>query len=143
MSNYKSEFKLLLKIRAVRADRAERNLAIAEVKRNVAIENHDEAISKREEARNDLRSLNDSRFPQQSALVSGRELKQRANAAFHAEARLEDKISDVSLAKNLRDQADREAVSAKEVYNNRQKVVIKTEATIEELGNEAPGSRDR
>lgn len=137
MSNYKSEFQLLLRIRAVRADRAERNLINAEAKRSEASDKHNQAICEKEEARMELRQLHHSRFAQKAALVAGSEIKHRANTVVRAEARLQDRTSDVEVTKTLREHADQEALIAKEAYTSSQKVMLKTEAIIEEIRDEA------
>lgn len=136
MSNYKSEFRLLLRIRSVRADRAERNLINAETKRHEADNKHNVALFEKEQARTELRELHHNRFPLKTALVSGTDLKNKANMVGRAEARLQDRSSDVNITKELRDFAEREALIAKEAYNLSQKVMLKTEAILEEIKDE-------
>lgn len=133
MSSFKREFQLLLKIRSIRADKAERELAVAEARRAEATDNHNKAASQLADARSQLRHINENRFPKQSALLSGGEIRKKATVARQAEAHLQDRVTDYHSATYRRDDAERGASIAREAHNLSQRIVIKTEAIIDEL----------
>ncbi len=113
MSSFKREFQLLLKIRSIRADKAERELASAEARRAEAAEIHSKASFHLEDARAQLRTINENRFPKQSALLSGGEIRKKATVARQAEAHLQDRVTDYHAATYRRDDAERGCVNRK------------------------------
>ncbi|MCJ8510551.1 hypothetical protein MUU53_22060 [Rhizobium lemnae] len=142
MSKSKKDFELILKIRSIRADRAERNMAIAEDQRVQAVIAYDEATALKNEARKRVRNIDSGRFAAHSSQISGRQLKDAAMAAREAKALLQDAVSDVFVKSEQRKQATLNATVLREVYNSSQKMVIKTEAVIEQLSEENPEEKD-
>ncbi|WP_137136358.1 hypothetical protein [Rhizobium sp. FKY42] len=142
MSKSRKEFELILKIRLIRADRAERNMAIAEGQRMQAVVAHDDAMVLRNEARKEVRDIDAGRFAAHQGQISGKELKEGAMAAREANARLQDAVSDVIAKNEQREQATWNATVWREIYNSSQKKVIKTEAILEQLADEPPAEKD-
>lgn len=142
MSKSRKEFELIHKIRSIRADRAERNMAIAEGQRIQAVIAHDDATALKDEAKQLARDLDSGRFAAYNSPISGRELKDGAMAAREAKARLQDAASDVIVKNEQREQATRNATISREIYNSSQKKVIKTEAILEQLADEPATEKD-
>ena len=142
MSKSRKEFEPIHKIRSIRADRAERNMAIAEGQRIQAVIAHNDATALRDEATQRVRDIDSGRFAAHNSQISGRELKEGAMAAREAKARLQDAASDVIVKNEQREQATSNATISREIYNSNQKKVIKTEAILEQLADEPATEKD-
>ena len=142
MSKFRKEFELIHKIRSIRADRAERNMAIAEGQRMQAVIAHNDATALKDEAKQRVRDIDSGRFAAHNNQISGKELKDGAMAAREAKARLQDAASDVIVKNEQREQATWNATVWKEIYKASQKKVIKTEAILEQLADEPATEKD-
>lgn len=135
MERFAKDYHLLLKIRSIRADRAEREMAAAEALRQKSQDYYQNAATASQIAKATADAASAARYPRDVRSLDGATLHQMNKTATLARARFQDSEQLVHTA--AADLAAKAAASdaARSRFAKEQRIVIKTETVLEELKN--------
>ncbi|MFD1745605.1 hypothetical protein ACFSE1_09055 [Rhizobium helianthi] len=133
MDRFSKDYALLLKIRSIRAEKAERKMAEADARRDASLAKLQAADHMAATAQAHVAEASLNRRRLTSRQVSGAELQQLRSAEVIARARMEDRAFDVLRARAEVEQRTSEAEVSRALFAKAHRMVIKTETIIDEL----------
>lgn len=133
MECFDKDYKILLKIRSIRAEKAEREMVEADARRHASLATLDHANALAVASQENVRIASSKRRQFANRQVNGADLQALRSGEIIAKARLEDCTVVVSQAKVEVDRTTSEAEAARSVFAKAHRLVIKTETIIDEL----------
>lgn len=133
MDRFAKDYQMLLKIRSIRADRAEREMAMAESMRQLSHDQYAKAATASHSAKIEAEAASAARYPKDARSLNGGALHEMNRTATLARARFEDSELVVEMAAADLTLKSNQAEVAKIRFAQEQRILIKTETVLDEL----------